>query len=505
MTGAGPPPGTDTGAAPASAGSATGSVTDVAATAGSVTLRRALGLRTVVSTSTGLAFAAVEYLAAAGLVVYVAGDSAWIAVMTAGLLALVAWGCFSELNGMFPTAAAIRLYMRRAMDDRVALIITFSYLTTIVLVVAADAFIVGAAIAHVLNQSRWVAAVVIAALLATAVTANLRGVTVAGGVQDVATYSVLLATAVVAVSALMRSHGALRFPFSPLHGHHPGDFVEAVALGVFLFSAFEWVTTSAEEVRHPPDIHRGMLIALAALVTVCSLITVAMSHVLDHRQLVSSYPQLFLGRAAFGQAGLWLMAAVTAATAVNTFNGGFITASRFIYATAREGTLPPLLARLNDRAVPWVPVVALGVSSLVVSLVVAATGCWAVLVAVGAALEALIYAVAAFCVLRLMARLPAHHRPFRLRARRVLGVLGVGVFGLLAVVASVSVSNHFDLVPVVVLAVCASLSATYVLVVLPRVRAAEEARRAARGRRRPPRRPADASASPPGEAPAGAS
>ena len=100
---------------------------------GAVVLRRALGLRTVVSTSTGLAFAALEYLAAAGLVAYVAGDSAWIAVGTAGLLALLAWGCFSELNGMFPTAAAIRLYMKRSMDDRVALTITFTYLTTCLL------------------------------------------------------------------------------------------------------------------------------------------------------------------------------------------------------------------------------------------------------------------------------------------------------------------------------------------------------------------------------------
>jgi APA family basic amino acid/polyamine antiporter len=457
-----------------------------------VVLRRALGLRTVVSTSTGLAFAALEYLAAAGLVVYVAGDSAWIAVATAGLLALVAWGCFSELNGMFPTAAAIRLYMKRSMDDRVALTITFTYLTTIVLVVAADAFIVGSAISHVLGQSTWVAGLVIAALLAAAVASNLRGVKVAGGVQDVATYCVLAVTTVVALTALVRSHRALRFPLSPLHGHHPGDFLEAVALGVFLFSAFEWVTTSAEEVRRPRDIHRGMLVALALLVVVCSLITVAMSHVLDHHQLVSSYPQLFLGRAAFGRAGLWLMAGLTAATAVNTFNGGFITASRFIYATAREGSLPPALARLNDRAVPWVPVVALGAASLVVSLLVAATGSWSVLVAVGAALEAMIYAVAAYCVLRLRSRLPDVDRPFRLRAPRLVAGFGLAVFGVLAAVASVSVSNHFDLVPLVVIGAGAGLSALYVLAVLPRVRAAEEARRAARGRRRPPRRPADA-------------
>jgi len=450
-------------------------------------LRRAMGLRTVVSTSTGLAFAALEYLAAAGLVAYVAGDSAWIAIGTAGLLALLAWGFFGELNGMFPTAAAIRLYMKRSMDDRAALIITLTYMTTIVLVVAADAFIVGSAIAHVFGQATWSAGIWILALLALAVASNLRGVKVAGALQDVATYTVLAATAVIGVTALVRSHRALRFPLSPLHGHHAGDFLEAVALGVFLFSAFEWVTTNAEEVRQPRHIHRGMLIAISLLFVVCALVTVAMSHVLTHHQLLSAYPQLYLGRSAFGTVGLWVMAAITAVTALNTFNGGFITASRFIYATAREGSLPRQLAALNDRAVPWVPVVGLGVTSLLVSLVVAATHGWQVLVATGAALEAMIYAVAAYCVVRLRGRLPDHHRPFRLWVARGLGAVGLVVFGVLAVVSSVSVSNHFNLVPLVVIAVGGGLSAFYVLRLLPRLQAAEQARRAATGRRRPPR------------------
>ena len=453
------------------------------------TLRRAMGLRTVVSTSTGLAFAALEYLAAAGLVAYVAGDSAWIAVGTAGLLALLAWGFFGELNGMFPTAAAIRLYMKRSMDDRVALVITFTYMTTIVLVIAADAFIVGSAIARVLGQASWTSALWIVVLLVLAMASNLRGIRVAGSVQDLATYTVLAATAVIAGAAVVRSHHALHFPLAPLHGHSPGDFVEAIALGVFLYSAFEWVTTSAEEVRRPEHVHRGMFAAVVILFAVCGLVTVSMSHVLTHHQLSSAFPQLFLGRAAFGGAGMWAMAAVTAVTALNTFNGGFITASRFIYATAREGSLPRQLASLNDRAVPWVPVVGLGVTSAGVAVVVAVSHAWQVLVATGAALEAMIYAVAATCVVRLRGRLPDHHRPFRLWGARLLGVAGIVVFGLLAVVASVSVSNHFDPAPLAVIAVCAGLSVFYVIRVLPRVRAAEEARRASTPRRRPPRPP----------------
>lgn len=455
--------------------------------AGGGELRRALGLRTTVSTSTGLAFAALQYLAAAGLVVYVAGDSAWIAVAVAGLLALVSWACFGELNGMFPTAAAVRLYMQRAMDDRIALTVTFTYMTTIVLVIAADAFIVGSALSHVLGQAGWTTALWITGLVGLAVLSNLRGVTVAGAVQDVATYTILLVTTVVAATALLRSHHALRFPLQPLHGHSPGDLVQAVALGVFLFSAFEWVTTNAEEVRRPPDIHRGMLIAVGLLFVSCALLATSMSHVLTRPELGSAYPQLFLGRAALGTAGPWLMAAVTAVTALNTFNGGFVTASRFVYATAREGSLPRQLALLNDRAVPWVPVVALGGLSVVVAVIVALSHSWQVLVEVGATLEAMIYAVAALCVLRLRRLEPDRPRPFRVRAARLVAGGGVVVFGALAVSAGLSVGNRFDPVPLVVVAVAAAAAGWYVLRVLPQVRAAEAARRAARGRRRPPR------------------
>ncbi len=127
-------------------------------------------------------------------------------------------------------------------------------------------------------------------------------------------------------------------------------------------------------------------------------------------------------------------------------------------------------------------------ASLGVALGGAPSHSWQVLVATGAALEAMIYAVAATCVVRLRARMADEHRPFRIVAGRALGALGVVVFGLLAVVASVSVGDRFNPAPLAVIAVCGGLSAFYVLRVLPGVRAAEQARRPAT-RRRPPRPP----------------
>lgn len=452
-----------------------------------VGLRRALGLRTVVSTSTGLAFAALEYLAMAGLIAYAAGNLAWISVAVAGLLALVAWGFYGELNGLYPTAAAVRRYMARSMDDRIALTITFTYLSTIILVIAADAFIVGSAIAHVLGQPSWLVALYVAALLGLATAANLGGLVVAGAVQDVATFTIVVTTAVIGVLAIAH-HPTAAAHLAAQHSHHgAGAFVQAVALGVFLYGGFEWVTTSSEEVREAALVPQGMLISVVVLFASCALATEGMVRLLSRSQLTSAYPQLFLGREVAGAFGYGLMCAITALTALNTFNGGFITASRFVYATAREGSLPSVFARLNDNFVPWVPVVALAVTSLVVGVIVALTGSWQVLVSVGAALEAMIYVVAGFCVIRLRDREPDRVRPFRLWAGKPLAWAGMAVFAVLAIGASVSVNNRFDPLPLGIIVAMAGLSAGYVLVYLPKLRAANAARAlAAPKRRRPP-------------------
>ncbi len=438
------------------------------------------------STSTGLAFAALEYLAMAGLIAYAAGSLAWVSIAVAGLLAVLAWGFYGELNGLYPTAAAVRRYMSKSMDDRLALIVTFSYLSAIVLVIAADAFIVGSAIAHVLGQPGWLVGMYIAILLGLATAANLQGLVLAGAVQDVATFTIVATTAVIGVIAIAH-HPSAAAHLAAQHRHHgAGGFIQAVALGVFLYGGFEWVTASAEEVRAPGLVPRGMIISVAVLFVSCALATEGMIHLLSQSELNSAYPQLFLGRHAAGVFGYGLMCAITALTALNTFNAGFITASRFIYATAREGSLPSGFARLNVNFVPWVPVLVLAATSLVVAVIVAVTGSWQVLVAVGAALEAMIYVAAGFCVIRLRDREPDAVRPFRLWAGKPLAWAGIAIFGVLALGAGVSVNNRFDPLPLGIIVVMAALSSGYVLAYLPRLQAANEQRAVMASRRRRP-------------------
>jgi amino acid transporter len=197
---------------------------------------------------------------------------------------------------------------------------------------------------------------------------------------------------------------------------------------------------------------------------------------------------MLLGQDALGQVGNWLMLIATICTAIMTFNGGFATASRFLYATAREDTLPPLFARLSSTyAVPYIAVIVLALCSALIAVGVFLTNQFQLLILIGAVLEAVIYVMVGLCVWRLRRRKPEAVRMFRIRGGSIVVLLTVGVFGLLAVAASLASDTPGVMVgaPLLITLALFLVSTLYVLFVVPRIRAAAEVRRSSTKRRRP--------------------
>ncbi len=148
-------------------------------------LKRVLTLRTVVATSAGLTLASSSFVAAVLVANYVLGDTAWIAILIGGALCFLAAACFSELNGLLPTAAGIRLYFSRAFNDQVSLVVSLMYMLIVVVgVVGVESFILSKVLSEafpVIPPYLWI---VVMLLLVTVM--NLRGIKMAGVFQDVA-------------------------------------------------------------------------------------------------------------------------------------------------------------------------------------------------------------------------------------------------------------------------------------------------------------------------------
>ena len=451
-------------------------------------LRRAIGLRTVISSGAGLAFAATSFPAVVQVGGGLAGGTAWVAILLAGLLSVpVAW-VFAELVGMYPTAAGIKLYIEKAFGERAALVVGALYLLVSVGIAAADSYILARVMGATLPAVPgwvWVLGLV---LPVTAV--NLRGIRLSGLTQDITTYSQYAVLIGLSLWAVLRP-GAPMIQMMPDSGSSMG-ILQAAALGIFLFMGWEWVMPLAEEVHDVRVIARGMVLTVGLLLFTYLLLNMGSGPAGPKPTAVASTtPHVLLAEALAGRAGVAAMLVVTLIATVTTFNAGVLTASRFLYAMARDHALPAVVSRLHPRhATPWVATLVLSGIALVIGLTVLWTDQFQVLIILGAAVECLVYAVMGGAVLRLRRLEPDLPRPFRMPGGTWVGWTVVVLFSALTV--TVFLPDAAQPGPARWIALGAGLAATllimlYVSLVVPRLRARYAALAAQRQRRRPGR------------------
>lgn len=434
-------------------------------------LRRVLPLRTAISTSAGLASAAINFLAAVEVAQFAGGRSAWLALLVAGALVTLSAANFSELNSLYPSAAAIRIWIRRGLNDNTSMIASLVYMVTVVFVMAADAFVLGHVFTAILPKIPGL--VWIALLLGLVTWANLRGVKVAGWIQD--GNGLLLLGSLIVISSL----GLLHVSAPNWSGlfHMGSNWIESVALGVFIYVGFEWVTPLAEEIEDASAIPRGMFFALGLVAIGFGLFTLAMQTLVPPSLVAHTLvPQLLVGRASLGALGFWWMVLVSLTTAMTTFNGGMVSASRFIYAAARERLLPVSLARLNSRFVPKNALWVLFVSALGLAALVYWTRQYIILINTGAAVESFMYALAGLLVLKLRIREPNRRRSFAVPGGSWLPVLSIVIFTLLGMASLTAATGIPGPLPwaVVFLLSLVGLAVWYVRSIVPRLKQAQK-------------------------------
>ncbi|RMD84346.1 MAG: APC family permease [Candidatus Dadabacteria bacterium] len=492
-------------------------------------LAKVVKQRTVVSTGAGMAMATVSYSASMELATIVLGDSAWIAILVAGLFCLMAGSCFAELSGMYPTAAGIKLFIERAFNERVAMLFATLYITVAISVVGAETFV----LAHVLHDGTGITAVPPWAwgvtFLLVVLGLNLRGIRIAGTAQDVLAYSMFAFLIGSSLYAIAISPQPLH---TPLSVGGPGRLLEAVAVGVFLYVGFEWVTPLAEEVTDQRLIARGLFLTVGVLfVTYASFnaaLTMTMAPAIQARPADPTYaslidaaiakgalpatvdrahltydqakqafgtsvvPHVLLYRHLFGTAGLAVIVAMSLLASVTSFNAGTITASRFLYALARDGSMPKVFSRISIRyATPYMALIALSGLCLAISATVFVTEryvpeSYETFIYLGAFVECMIYTVMACSLIALRRRQPQADRPYRVPGGYLIPAVVAVFFGCLMIAIVIA---H----PVVgvVVAGLAMLTAYYGWKVVPAMRARARAARARRPRRRPVRASAE--------------
>jgi len=262
----------------------------------------------------------------------------------------------------------------------------------------------------------WKHYLVSVALIAVITWINVRGIQMVGQVATALEIFIFLPVMTMIVMGFIHWH---RNPFVPLIPPHQATFKVfgvGLALGLWLYSGYEQLSTVAEEVENPQRAYpRALALVVPLSIAAYFLPTLAGLGSAGEWQ---NWHTGFFSDAARLIGGGWLGTWMTLAAMVGNvalLNSTVLTTTRMPFAMAEDGYLPAVLTRKHSRyGTPWL--------AIVVSAVIYALLAWQSL---GQLISVYIWLRSATTVLtvlsawKLRRTRPEMHRAFTIPGRRV--------------------------------------------------------------------------------------
>jgi basic amino acid/polyamine antiporter, APA family len=212
------------------------------------------------------------------------------------------------------------------------------------------------------------------------------------------------------------------------------------------YSAIYFMEEDQDPAKNLPRSATGGVVASIAIFL---LVNVALLHVLPMPRLATSLvPAADAALLIFGNYGKQIVLVISLITVVSTINALLLIAPRILFAMGRDGLLPRAMSTVNSGGTPGGALLAGAI--FVVGLVL--SGSFETLIAIASVLFVAVYISGFLALLRLRARHPDLHRPFRVWGYpwTVLGVVVVSAGFLIGSIIGDLKHSFFTLVLIAV-------------------------------------------------------
>uniref|UniRef100_UPI0035CBE609 amino acid permease n=1 Tax=uncultured Sphingomonas sp. TaxID=158754 RepID=UPI0035CBE609 len=363
-----------------------------------------------------------------------AGPAVLVSFAVAGAICACAALCYAEMATMIPASGSAYTYSYAVLGEVIAWVVGWSLILEYSLVVSTVAvgwsgYAVGFLHGLGVDLPLWmthgpsiggafgvnVPAVFIIAVVAGLLTLGTRE---SARINTVLVLIKIVTLALFVAVALPHFDAANLHPFTPYgYGSVAGDggvkygVMGAAAIIFFAFYGFDAISTAAEEAKNPErDLAIGIIGSMVACTAIYMIVAAVAVGAVPFAVFGNSSEPLALILRSIGRGEVATVVAAAAAIALPTVILGFLYGqSRIFLVMARDGFLPPALARISTRGTPARITL---VTALFVSVIAALTPLDVIASLANAGTLCAFIAVAA-CVLVLRRRDPGARRPFR--------------------------------------------------------------------------------------------
>ena len=347
-------------------------------------LERTLGLRDLTLLTIGAVIGSGIFIVPAAVMRQTGGTvgPAMLVWLAAGILSLLGALTYGELGAARPEAGGLYIYIRDAFGALPAFL--YGWTTFFVISTGATATL-AVAFASYLDQIVPLApalAKLVAVLVILVITVvNIRGTRQGASVQNWSTVAKVAGILVMSVALLARGDGFTGAQVWP--AAVTGDLLSAIGLAMlgvlWAYEGWQYITFSAGETRDPQrTFPRAIVVGTAALIGLYMLANLAYVAALgpERMQASDAVAAASVG-ALFGSAAGGMIAIIILISMFSCANSLSLTSPRVFYAMARDGVFFRKLAEVHPRfRTP--------------AFAIAASGAWAILLAVSGTFEQLL-------------------------------------------------------------------------------------------------------------------
>jgi ethanolamine permease len=372
-----------------------------------------------ISLGSGMAFGTSSFMMIAGLFEFT--NSLWVvlSVLLAGLACIAIASSVSELASMYPSTPGVRTYLKAAFGNRTSLVLVYLYLIFMILIAGVESYVFALIMTAIVPGVPPM--LVVLALLATVIGANVLGLELPRSLQILTTSILVVCIVGMGISGLLLTPHAwsdvLYLSFED--GAAVAQFPAAVGLAVFLFIGFEWVTP----LGFGPDsyarkIPLSMPTAIGINMLTYSIFVLGLVAILPRPALVgNSVPHLAYLIEMYGPASVYLAGVLSMLAIFSTFNAGLMGGSRLIFLLTREGNLPQWCGKISLRSgAPIGAIALLGGLAVVTAMIVVTFELELLAAMIGTSFVCVVYSAFMLAQRRLRRLKPDAERPFSTRA-----------------------------------------------------------------------------------------
>ena len=302
-----------------------------------------------------------------GLAAAKTGSSLWLAYLLAAVCILPAALSKSELATAMPSSGGTYVYIERAFGPKLGTISGIGLWLSLLFKSAFALVGFGAYLSVVVNIDQGFTKYIALIFLGLILLLNIFGVKKVGKVQIVIVTISLITLGLILIFGLPRVSPELLDPFM-LNGNF--GLISTVAFVYISYAGVTKVAAIAGEIKNPSkNLPRAMLLSLFIMASIYVFVAFVLVGNLPLQELKTDIRPIYtiadlLGGTYIG----YIAAGIGIITLISMANSGVLAASRFPFAMAIDGLLPPFIGKIHSKYLT--PVVTIILTCVAMALVI---------------------------------------------------------------------------------------------------------------------------------------